>query len=703
MQPQQPQPQQQQLVKKERSSSDDSAMLKQAFATHSPDDVRNMDLEPILRVIEKTLLHAIPASLDGVNDGTHDGHVEALAGEEKAAIAGFDGVDGIPDSLAHEIHKISCEFSCKCSGGDARASTIAILTMLSGYTWEAKMVISLGALSVNVGEFWLVAQLIATNPLAESVALLKRLPNIIEHYKSLEPKFKPFNDLIKAMLEVTKCIIELKKLRPQYLQYDEPTKSTVLTHVPTAAYSCIISMVACVTQLTSLLGKNYKYIATSEAWVPLDLADKIKSLVNVYTDIAEKEKRDFIEIEKIFYRPQGILESINALFGANPLLNCSSKNMVNVNVLSEKNVLLLISDLDISHEKVKFLNEIYSRKQANHQYEVIWVPVVDDLEMSNDSQRKFEHLQSMMKWHVLQNPESLKPAVIRYLKQEWHFETKPILVVLDQQGQLASPNALHMFWIWGNTAYPFTREREPDLWKTESWTQSWTQSWTLELWVDSNDLKKWIAEKKNICLYGGDNVWWIREFIKLAARVAQVADIKLQMVYVGKSGTKERISKITAKLEKISETISEKKVSYSYTDPTKVCNIWTRLESMLYLKLQHKKSYKTDPIMKEVMTMMSFDGSNQGWAFICDGSSEMARANADLASQSFEEYRNWDVKKKQIGFVPALREYLTKLHKSEHCNRLILPWNSGGIPEVVECSECGRKMEKFFMFRCCTD
>lgn len=41
--------------------------------------------------------------------GTKNGHIDALAGEEKVAFSGFDDVDGIPDGLAHLIHKISCE------------------------------------------------------------------------------------------------------------------------------------------------------------------------------------------------------------------------------------------------------------------------------------------------------------------------------------------------------------------------------------------------------------------------------------------------------------------------------------------------------------------------------------------------------------------------------------------------------------------
>nr|GEU68267.1 protein sieve element occlusion B-like [Tanacetum cinerariifolium] len=594
--------QQQQLVKKERrmfTSSDDSAMMKQVVATHSPDG-RDMVLKPILHVIEETLHHAIPASIEGVIYGTHNGHVNALAREEKAGFTGFDDVDGIPDGLAHVIHKISCEFSCKSSGGaDAHASTIAILNKLSDYTWEAKVVISLGAFSVNVGEFWLVAQLFATNPLAKSLALLKELPNIMEHYKSLEPRFDAVNVIIKAMLEVTKCIIEFKNLPCQYLQDDTPPKSTALTHIPTAAYWCIKSMVACTTQLTSLLGMNYEYMtATSDAWELAILDNKVH---NIHKHLKEH-------------------------------LLCNQK-------IEEKQ----------HDEYFQMLVRIFDVTQSDNLTHSDNLTVIEALFCAKD------------KFCPLLDGSN-------QVHQAWHFEKKPILVVLDPQGRVASPNALHMVWIWRNIAYPFTSKKEDALWKEESWS--------LKLLVESTDkhILPLIAEEEYICLYGGDDLKWIRSFTKLAADTAKEAEIRLNMVYMGKSGTIERI-------RKTSTTIKEEQLNHTRPDPTSVWYYWTHLESMLHSKMQHGKSYKDEPIMKEVITMMSFDGSDQGWALICKGSSEMARANADLALMSLTGYENWELDAQQIGFVPALRAYLAKLHTPQHCNRLILPGISGGIPE----------------------
>ncbi|KAJ9567929.1 hypothetical protein OSB04_003895 [Centaurea solstitialis] len=699
-------------------------MMKQVVATHSPDG-REVDLEPILNVVEETLRLAIPANIDGVINGTHNGHIDALAAEEKAAFVGFDGVDEL-DGLAHVIHKISCE-----------------VIFLQVFGWSRRSCVNYSnpkhAFKLHVGseggdivggvcsQLWGVlarGSTICHQPLAKSVAVLKQLPNIIEHYKSLQPRFDAINNLIKAMLDVTKCIIAFKNLPYQYLQDDTPPKSTALAHVPTAAYWSIKSMVACASQLTSLLGMNYEYInATSEAWELSSLAHKVhnihehlkglyilccqnigKSLTfcsfNNPKDTFEEKQHDeyFLMLVRIFEVSHlDNLKIIKALLCAkddiHPLAHGSSKTRVNIDVLRKKTVLLLISDLEISHEEILALTQIYkeSKTYPQIQYEVVWVPVVNDLTTWNDAhQHKLEQLQSMMTWHMLHHPTLLEPAVIKYIKQVWHFEKKPILVVLDPQGRVTSPNALHMVWIWQNNAYPFTSIKEEALWKEETWK--------LELLVDNIDgrILQWIAEEKYICLYGGDDLEWIRKFTKLARDIGKAAGIYLEMVYVGKSGTKERIRKISA-------TISEEQLSHTWPDPTSVWYFWTRLESMLYSKIQDGKNFENDPVMKEVMTMMSFDGSDQGWALICRGSSEMTRANADLAFQSLTEYENWEGDAQEIGFVPALKAYLAKLHTPQHCNRLILPGISGGIPEVVVCSECGRTMEKFFMFRCCTD
>lgn len=126
--------------------------------------------------------------------------------------------------------------------------------------WDAKVVIALAALAINYGEFWLVAQLYPTNPLARSVALLKQLPDILEHGDSLKPRFEALTTLIKAMLDVTKCIVEFKELPSQYITLETPALVTATAHIPTAVYWTIRSIVACASQIMNLIGMGHEYV-----------------------------------------------------------------------------------------------------------------------------------------------------------------------------------------------------------------------------------------------------------------------------------------------------------------------------------------------------------------------------------------------------------------------------------------------------------
>lgn len=162
-------------------------------------------------------------------------------------------------------------------------------------------------------------------------------------------------------------------------------------------------------------------------------------------------------------------------------------------MLRRKYVLLLISDLDILQEELSVLEHIYheTRQQPTRQdspYEIIWLPTLDPAILWTESrQKQFETLQANMPWYTLHHPSLIDRVVIKFIKEMWNFRKKHILVVLDSQGKVASPNALHMMWIWGSAAFPFTTLREENLWEEESWR--------LELLVNGIDpvIQNWVS------------------------------------------------------------------------------------------------------------------------------------------------------------------------------------------------------------------
>ncbi|OMO94428.1 hypothetical protein CCACVL1_06011 [Corchorus capsularis] len=693
----------QQLLRSERrmfSASDDTAMMKQIQSTHAPDG-RVVDVKPILQIIESVLRHVTP-NIDRALNGGH-GHLDSF--DEMTSQA---TVDGMLEALAYIVHKISCEISCKCSGGgDAHSTTMVLLNLLSGYSWDAKVVLTLAAFAVNFGEFWLIVQLCTTNSLAKSVALLKQLPDILEHSHSLRPQFDALNNLIKAMMDVTKCIVEFTELPSQYIMSDVPPMSSAMAHVPTAAYWTIRSVVACASQIASLVGLKHEFVtSTSEAWELSSLAHKVSSIHDhlqkllrlCYQHIDEKRQAEAYEgLVHSLETPQldnlKILIKIFCLGKEDPhnALVGPDKTKVHMDVLRRKHVLLLISDLDISHDEIQVLELLYKYERVSSElnYEIIWLPIVDKSTWNDTYQQKFLNLQSMMPWYTVHHPSIIEPAVIKYTKEVWRFVKKPIVVTLDPLGKVTCPNALNMLWIWGNAAFPFSSEKEESLWKQESWN--------IELLVNGLEanLPNWMREDKVICLYGGEEFEWIQNFTSATKVVAQNLGIGLEMVYAGKNNAKERVRKITA-------LINERQISHTWQDTT-VWFFWNRLESMLFSKTQHGKTNEHDVIKQEVMTLLGYDGSEHGWAVFFWGPTEMVRAKGDKVLGSMQSFEKWEELARQLGFIPALRKHLEGIADEHHCTRLILPGISGGIAERVVCAECGRPMEMYFMYRCCVD
>ncbi|XP_026451189.1 protein SIEVE ELEMENT OCCLUSION A-like [Papaver somniferum] len=324
------------------------------------------------------------------------------------------------------------------------------------------------------------------------------------------------------------------------------------------------------------------------------------------------------------------------------------------------------------------------------QCEVIWIPIVDKLTpWTEGKEQAFEALRSLMSWFTIHHPSLIDQPVIRYIKEIWHLSKKPILVVLDPHGRVVCLNALHMMSFWGILAFPLTRSRQDAVWKEETWR--------LELLMDGIDptTLNWIAEGRFICMYGGEDMELIRKFTATTRVVAQAARIPLELVYVGKRNPRERARKNMTK-------ISLEKLSYYWQDLTSIWLFWVRLESMWYSKMQLGKTIENDPIMQEIMTMLSFDGSEQQWALFSRGTTQMAKGKGEKILTSLTQFDSWKVDAEEKGFLRAMNDHLHKLHTTHHCNRLVLP-GTIRIPEVVFCAEYGQIIERFMMYRCFTD
>ncbi|CAA7395893.1 unnamed protein product [Spirodela intermedia] len=654
------------LIKSDRhffSSSDDGAIMKQILATHQPDG-REVDCQSLLNVIEDIVHRATPT-----------------------------------------VATLTQGISYKCSsGGDGHAAAFGLFESLAGYSWEAKAVIALAAFAALHGEFWLVVQLHTVNPLAQSLALLKQLPDILNHGDTLKQRADAIGNLISAMLVVTRCVVQFNELPAEDVLTEDIADA--MTLIPTAAFWIVRSIVACANQIVAFIGFGHEYVSAGvEAWELSSLEHKLRSIFDHLSrehsacqrHIDEKRQSKAYDNLVNLFRLSHIdnMKILKAMIHSKdnlPLIDLSAKKRLPVDVLRRKTVILFVSDLDVSHEELFILVQIYNdthQGKLERNYEIVWLPVIDRLIPWTDSrEEEFNRLASVMPWFSLHHPSLLEPSVVRYVREAWQFEKKPLLVVLDPQGKVVCPNAHHMIWIWGSVAFPFTSVREEQLWKEEAWR--------LEFLIDEIDplILQWVREGRTVCLYGGENIEWIRRFTTTMRRVTTEAGIPLEMVYVGKSNPKERVKKAIA-------VIAAEKLSGYWHDMAMIWFFWMRLESMWHSKSQHSTDVQNDHLLQEVVAMLSFDGNDEGWALVSKGGTDMAKAQGRKIMDCLTNFDNWKASVENGDFVTALRNALVPYHDEDHCSRLVLPEDSRKIKDHVICAECKRPMEKYVLYKCC--
>lgn len=705
-----PMMQQQQLNRGERNSifsaSDDNVIMKQVNDTHIPDGT-DVDVKPLIHIVEEILRHAT------INADSTSMVAHADLDKQEGRSHRTDAVVML-NSLSHIIDKLACEMSFKClSGADGHTTALSLFHTVGNFHWDAKLALILAAFALNYGEFWLLAQIYSSNQLAKSMAILRQVPMIMEHSAPLKPRFDALNKLIHSVLELTRCIMNFKELPSTYVSYEVPAMARAMNTIPTAVYWNVRGIIACAAQISSLTSMGHEYgLSSSEmqSWELSTLIHKIdhlleflkRQLQECHRLIGDRKEMDFRNsfnqlFETIHIDNMKILKILlNPRDEALPLFDGSTKQRVSLEVLRRRNVLLLISGLDMSRDELSILEQIYSESRIQGSrvdalYEVVWMPIVDpSIEYNDAMHRQFEEMRNSMPWYSVYHPNNINTAVKKSIGDRWHFRSKPILVVLDPQGRELSPNAIHMMWIWGSAAFPFTTAREEALWREETWK--------LELLVSFMDptILNWIREDKYIFLYGGDDIEWIRKFTSQARAMATAARIPLEMAYVGKSKKRETVRKAIA-------TINVEKLSYCWQDTTLIWFFWTRIESMLFSKIQLKRADDQDLIMLQIKKLLSYD-KNGSWALLCKGSHILTNGHGSTMLQTPADFDLWKEHIPTTGFDSSFKDYHDKLHvAANNCSHFEFPIAAGRIPESMRCPECHRLMEKHIAFLCCHD
>ncbi|KAL2245743.1 UNVERIFIED_CONTAM: Protein SIEVE ELEMENT OCCLUSION A, partial [Sesamum indicum] len=197
-----------------------------------------------------------------------------------------------------------------------------------------------------------------------------------------------------------------------------------------------------------------------------------------------------------------------------------------------------------------------------------------------------------------------------------------------------------------------------------------------------------VKEGKHICLYGGTDIEWIRQFTSTLLGVSQHAQIQLKMIHMD-----QRV--------KMNNTIA---TSDDVTlDLKQTMAFWARLHSIWQSRVQSGMFPESDEIIRNVFKMFSLNQSGRGWAIVSSGAKEMAIGMGDTVLKALLEYDKWKESVVSRGFVPALREYMTHVGTSIYCNTFAVSKTSRGLPEKMICFECRGQMKMSTRFVCFGD
>ncbi|PQP94116.1 protein SIEVE ELEMENT OCCLUSION B [Prunus yedoensis var. nudiflora] len=523
------------------------------------------------------------------------------------------------------LKSIFREVPCKAPGEkNAHDATLKILSKVSKYSWEAKAVLSLAAFSLEYGEFWLNAQHQQSEQLAKSLAFLKGVPILLkpENFKQRGRAVTDLNNVIMSTLQVIDCIFQLEKLSITYDDVKElrETLAKARKYISVNVYWCIITTVACATNITLL---------TSDEEVT-DLHEAQK-LLQTPTEIMDLMKHNHIPCKD---NPE------------TKIFHGSTNKEVRVDILRTKNVLLFISSLEISEDYIARLKPIYDFIKDNNEYKIFWIPIVE--KWTKDLEHKFKNLRAKMPWYTV-GRAGAHIAGIKEIKEDWNFNGKPMLVVLNTKSQLQHFNALRMIWIWGCQAFPFTQEKEEQL------LLSLQDTWFSALMDGINTkLFKW-RKDDYIFFYGGDSVW-TNQFKEKATALINDEIIKE--------------SKISIALYLVEKNANNDGGDDSFS------TFWSAIETMFHIKVISKQ---IDDVIKQVQKLLSYKDDKSGWAVLIQGRKLVA-----------------------IGAGSTIMG--RRLKKTGHvCSCFSIPGATGSTLEAMVCYECGNVMEAFFSYKCCHD
>nr|GMD95482.1 protein SIEVE ELEMENT OCCLUSION C [Ipomoea batatas] len=610
------------------------------------------------------------------------------------------GVAGLEETLGQTIYKISHEIFSICSNGiDEHANTMLLFELLSHLRWDAKVVLALSALTSTYGELLLVLQQLPHSPLAALVAALKQLPR---NLTALKIQFKALNLLINTMVELAKTIVRFEGLPLQLVLLDHQAIAATKSKICIATYWILRSSLSCFSLLADLRTVKDEQVHSNRtaiaSWALFSLVYKLSGLYHELREqvdvccqqIETRFPEELLNVFKLNHLDnQEVLQMLFALRDNLPLKNYSKEMQCGILELKGKEVMFLISKPEIfSMEKVFFLmQQTYDhphRKNLQGSYVILWVPIATSDVWSHADEITFQFWSNSFPWFSIRQPRLLNSDVVQFIRREWNYNEEPIMVILNSDGVITNLNALDMVWIWGAKAFPFSTSKERELWEN--------QKWSLQFITDGIDplLSHWVEEgEKYICIYGSDDIDWIRNFNSRMDKIKRTG-VQLEVIYVGWRNPTENII----------DAIRQENSSVVFLSFTKMQLFWLRMDSIRnsVMRLGIDSNVKG-----EVMGLLDAVENRKQWGVIGKGSSspEIITLHDRKLQECFDLFSEWGESVGKLGLLGAIRTAMESPLPSKPCyHSVTLPYQKEVSQETVFCSQCRRPMEKYVVYKC---
>ncbi|KAF8016542.1 hypothetical protein BT93_H1915 [Corymbia citriodora subsp. variegata] len=496
----------------------------------------------------------------------------------------------------------------------------SLLEELSSFSWDAKAVLALLALSVYYVENWRRAQILASDQVLCFMAEFRGLPT----GTSVETQWtEAFVNLIKKTLAFTKRIVE-------FMSYSKDS-GEMSAHISTNFYYIIVIVLGCSFLFRGMTSERNEFLEQ-------DLSTLL-SQVMIKSQSVEKQVQHFEQEGEI--------------------IAVCKPNVVKVEELKNKSVMLLISDLNLSNDDLATLTSIYNACTfKSNNYEIMWIPIME----AHDEvmQKQFLDMRSRMQWYTCKSMVSKTAA--KFIQKKWQFTQQMKVVVLNQQGTVVNRDAMMMIRLWGWKAFPFTELKGNELWNTQG------INW-FELVVDKT----------------------IYPFIEHCFKRKE-----LLFLYDSAEDT-ETVRQIEGYLEKINYSVSHIAIRIG----TKREQFLTRLENCISSKMQATSNIY-DSLTQELLELYTTYKKHGGFGIIARGSSVVVNARLTDFALVLSQHQTWIKRVTQTqAFEAVFEEHYKQVIVKPRCHGFYIPNMVGNMPKSIKCIVCSQYMKTAVTFECC--